>query len=127
MGGMRNRCNQTVDGDHGRIETRRVWVSDEVKHLGESILSQWPALASVAAVERVCEGPQGRGDVERRYYISSLENPDAATMARCVRGHWGIENQLHWQLDVSFGEDQRRVRKDHGAENFSRLCRMSLN
>ena len=48
-------------------------------------------------------------------------------MAGYIRGHWGIENRLHWQLDVSFGEDQRRVRNDHGAENFSRLCRMALN
>ena len=44
-----------------------------------------------------------------------------------IRGHWSVENNLHWQLDVSFNEDQRRIRKDHGAENFSRLCRMSLN
>ena len=44
-----------------------------------------------------------------------------------MRGHWSIENKLHWQLDVSFNEDQRRLRKDHAAENFSRLCRLALN
>jgi predicted transposase YbfD/YdcC len=124
--GMKHDFVQTVDGDHGRIETRRVWVTDQVQHLGESILSQWPALCSVVMVESVRELPD-HCSVERRYFISSLQNPDAQSMATCIRGHWGIENRLHWQLDVSFGEDQRRVRKDHGPENFSRLSRMSLN
>ena len=48
-------------------------------------------------------------------------------MAGHIRGHWGIENRLHWQLDVSFGEDQHHVCQDYGPENFSRLCRMALN
>jgi predicted transposase YbfD/YdcC len=48
-------------------------------------------------------------------------------MAGYVRGHWSVENNLHWQLDVSFNEDRRRIRKGHGAENFSRLCRIALN
>jgi predicted transposase YbfD/YdcC len=48
-------------------------------------------------------------------------------MATAVRGHWAVENKLHWQLDVSFREDERRIRKDHGPENYSRLCRISLN
>lgn len=118
---------QTVDGDHGRIETRRVWVTDQLQHLPETITSQWPALASVALVESIRELSGGKQSIERRYFISSIDRLDARAMAGHIRGHWGIENRLHWQLDVSFGEDQRRVRKDHGAENFSRLCRMSLN
>ena len=48
-------------------------------------------------------------------------------MATAVRGHWAVENKLHWQLDVSFREDERRIRKDHGPENYSRLCRIALN
>jgi predicted transposase YbfD/YdcC len=48
-------------------------------------------------------------------------------MAEYVRGHWSVENNLHWQLDISFNEDRRRIRKGHGAENFSRLCRIALN
>ena len=48
-------------------------------------------------------------------------------MAGAVRGHWAVENKLHWQLDVSFREDERRIRKGHGAENYSRLCRLALN
>jgi predicted transposase YbfD/YdcC len=128
--GIKHDFIETVDGDHGRIETRRLWVTDQVQHLGEAILTQWPALSSVAMVECVRElqsGATTQRSVERRYFISSLQNPTAAMMSNCIRGHWSIENRLHWQLDVSFGEDQRRIRKNHGAENFSRLCRMSLN
>lgn len=125
--GMPHDFIETIDGDHGRIETRRVWMTDQVQHLGEPILAQWPALSSLAMVESTREMP-GRLPVgERRYFISSIQAVNARKMAESIRGHWGIENRLHWQLDVSFGEDQRRVRKDHGPENFSRLCRMSLN
>jgi predicted transposase YbfD/YdcC len=127
--GMTHDFVETVDGDHGRIETRRVWVTDQVRHLGEAILTQWPALASVAVVESVREvtGVTPQTTTERRYYVSSLSDVNAAKLAGYIRGHWGVENRLHWQLDVSFGEDQRRIRKNHGPENFSRLCRMSLN
>jgi hypothetical protein len=58
---------------------------------------------------------------------SSCKAADAKTMAAAIRGHWAVENKLHWQLDVSFDEDQRRIRKNHGAENFSRLTRLALN
>lgn len=68
-----------------------------------------------------------RREVERHYYVSSIAGHDARRMAAAVRGHWSVENQLHWHLDVSSGEDQRRVRKGHGAENFSRLARLALN
>jgi predicted transposase YbfD/YdcC len=127
--GMRHDAFECVDGDHGRIETRRAWVTDEVRWLGEDLLANWPGLASVAAVECKREdAATGKGSVvERRYFISSLRGTDARAMAEAVRGHWAVENNLHWQLDVSFNEDQRRIRKDHGAENFSRLCRLALN
>ena len=117
---------QEVDGDHGRIETRRVWATDQVDSLGK-LLTQWPELRSIAAVERVREVIGGKTETERHYYISSLPGCDARRMAEAVRGHWGIENRLHWHLDVSFGEDDCRIRKDHGGENFSRLRRISLN
>ena len=64
---------------------------------------------------------------ERRYYIGSLDGQDAEETLDAARGHWGIENRLHWSLDISFDEDRRRLRKDHSAENFSRLCRIALN
>lgn len=120
---------ESLDGsDHGRIETRRVWVTDQVRWLGAELLSQWPGLATIAAVESQREDlASGQVGTERRYFISSLKKVDARAMAHAVRRHWTVENQLHWQLDVSFNEDQRRIRKDHGAENYSRLCRLALN
>ena len=124
--GLAHDSVQTVDGDHGRIETWRVWMTDQVQHLPSCILDSWTALASVAAVESVREA-DGKTSTERRYFISSVSNLDAKAMAGYIRGHWSVENNLHWQLDVSFEEDDRRIRKDHGAENFSRLCRMALN
>jgi predicted transposase YbfD/YdcC len=129
VGAVRGDYFEEVDGDHGRVETRRVWVTDEVNWLGEELLGQWPGLASVACVERVREvlGPKVQVQTERHYYISSLRGCDATRMAGAVRGHWGIENRLHWHLDVSFGEDACRVRKGHGAENLSRLRRIALN
>lgn len=127
--GMNLSSFHEVDGDHGRVETRRVWASDQVHPL--RLPEPWPGLGSVACVRRVREviGPGGDSSDERSYYISSLKGPDAdaAGMARAIRGHWGIENRLHWHLDVSFGEDACRVRKGNGAENFSRLRRIALN
>jgi predicted transposase YbfD/YdcC len=117
---------RTVDGDHGRIETRDVWVVDELDWLGEE-KDRWPALKSVAVVESRREIALQGASVERRYYISSHGGIDAAAMARRIRGHWSVENSLHWVLDVSFGEDAARHRKGHSAENFSRLRRIALN
>lgn len=118
---------EETDGGHGRIETRRVWVTDEVKWLGEGLLAQWPGLASLAVVEAGRKVAGGKDSVERRYYISSRKGTDAEAMAKAIRGHWGVENRLHWQLDVSFGEDDSRLRKGKGAENFSRVRRVVLN
>jgi predicted transposase YbfD/YdcC len=123
------------DDNHGRIETRRTWVVNDTSSLGKRLLDQWPGLStgSLTRVERTRQDLgdlTGRTTVERHYCISSLKGCDdqaARTMAGYVRGHWAVENNLHWQLDVSFGEDDRRIRKDHGAENFSRLSRIALN
>jgi predicted transposase YbfD/YdcC len=65
--------------------------------------------------------------VERCYYISTFSGTDAKLIGGHIRGHWGIENKVHWQLDISFNEDQSRVRKGNGAENYSRLNRIALN
>lgn len=70
--------------------------------------------------------PQGVS-CERRYYISTFDGTNAQRLASAVRGHWGIENRLHYVLDVSFAEDQCRVRKGYAAENFSRIRRIALN
>jgi predicted transposase YbfD/YdcC len=119
--------DQTTDGGHGRIDTRTVWVSGEIKHLGEALLRDWPDLAALAVVEsrREVLGAASKATVNRRYYILSCR-PSAAEVQRIVRGHWGIENGLHHILDVSYREDASRIRTA-SAGNFSRLRRLSLN
>jgi predicted transposase YbfD/YdcC len=120
---------------HGRVETRRTWVVNDTASLGKPLLDLWPGLAggSLALVERRRKSlgdETGSTTVERCYYIASLDGCDNAAaqrIARYARGHWAVENNLHWQLDVSFREDERRIRKGHGAQNYSRLCRLALN
>ena len=125
---------QTNEG-HGRIETRQSWVVNDTQSLGRELLALWPSLAngSLAMVQRTRQNlgdPTGKTTVQRHYFISSLngcDNAAAKLLAGYVRGHWSVENNLHWQLDVSFNEDQRRIRTGHGTENFSRLSRIALN
>ena len=118
---------------HGRIETRRVWVTDEVNWLGEQLLGLWPGLKSLVVVESLRQDLSdltGKISTERRYYICSHGGADdklARLLAEAIRGHWGVENGLHWCLDVSMREDQSRIRIANGAENFSRLRRIALN
>ncbi len=72
------------------------------------------------------EDSQGRASIETRYYILSQQLP-VREFAEAVRGHWSVENNLHWQLDVSFGEDRSRTRKDHAAANLGGLRRTALS
>lgn len=121
---------QQSEQGHGRLESRRVWVSDDISWLGEELLNLWPGLSSIALVERTRQDLGdlgGKTSVERCYYILSLKGTDASAVAGYVRGHWSVENNLHWQLDVSFREDHNRIRKNNAAENYSRLCRIALN
>lgn len=119
-----------VDGGHGRIETRQVWASAEVGWLGR-IGHDWAGAQGIVCVEgtRQTLGPDGKTTTQRRYYLTSHDprTLGAQALLGLSRGHWGVENKLHWCLDVSYREDERRLRKGHGAQNFSRLCRMSLN
>jgi predicted transposase YbfD/YdcC len=115
---------------HGRRETRRVWTTPNVQDLGEELLNQWPDLNSLVMVEDQRQDlgdPEGKVTVERRVFIASLKNLSAQKIGQYVRGHWGVENKLHWRLDMCYGEDESRIRKDHGAENFSRLRRIAMN
>ncbi len=128
--GMRHGYHEQEGEGHGRVEKRRVWVTDEVNWLGQDLLALWPGLACLAVVEATRQDLgdlSGKVSVERRYFISSHKGTDATLHAAAIRGHWGIENGLHWRLDVSMNEDQCRLRKDHGAENFSRLRRIAIN
>lgn len=113
-----------TDGDHGRIEIRRAWVTDELDWL--KCKDQWPGLKSVVVIEADRDVIGHGRSVERRYYISSRPS-DAEELNDVVRGHWGVENGLHHVLDVSFNEDHSRIRRGHGAENVSRLRRIALN
>lgn len=120
----------TVDGDHGRLETRTAHVLWDVRHLGP-LAQEWAGLKSVALIRRTRElmGADGKPhtSTEDHYYISTFNRRHKAeTFLKTSRGHWSVENNLHWQLDVSFHEDQRRLHTGHGAENFSRLCRIAL-
>jgi predicted transposase YbfD/YdcC len=114
---------ETVDKGHGRMEIRRYRISSEIEWL--TVRKDWEGLQSIGLVEseRII---RGQTTLERRYYLSSLK-ADAKEFARAVREHWSIENQLHWSLDVSFREDQCRVRIQKAAENFALLRRMALH
>jgi len=114
---------ETVEKDHGRLETRRYYQSDELDWFAD--LNKWEGLKSVGMVEAIREVGNQRS-VERRYYLSSLPL-DIAQFARAVRGHWGVENKLHWVMDVCFREDQSRARTGYAAENLATLRRLALN
>ncbi len=114
---------QTVDGDHGRIETRRATVAHDVAWLAER--HGFPGLAAVAKVTAKRE-LDGKTTTASRYYLLSAKL-GAARIAQIVRAHWQIENRLHWVLDVVMDEDGSRARKDHAPENLARLRRFALN
>ena len=88
------------------------------------LLDQWPTLKALGMAINVAER-DGKESSEVRYYILSTF-PNARRFAEAVRGHWGIENNLHWQLDVTFAEDDLRIRRGHGPANMSILMRTAL-
>jgi predicted transposase YbfD/YdcC len=114
---------EEVDKDHGRFEIRRYWVSDELITLPKA--ASWSGLCSIGMVERECT-KAGITSTERRYFINSIE-PDAKLFAKAVRGHWGVENPLHWRLDVIFGDDASRIKKDNGAAVLTSLRHLCMN
>lgn len=114
---------QTVDKGHGRIETRRYWQSTDIEWFQDKEL--WKGLKSFGMVESIRK-EKGKSTIERRYYLSSLPL-DIQRFARAVRGHWGVENNLHWCLDVTFREDDSRARTKNAAQNLATLRRIALN
>jgi len=114
---------ETVEKDHGRLEIRRYYQSTHLEWFAD--LKEWEGLRSVGLVEAIRE-IGGQKTAERRYYLSSLPL-DVSLFARAVRGHWGVENKLHWVLDVCFREDQSRARAGYAAENLATLRRLALN
>jgi predicted transposase YbfD/YdcC len=113
----------TVDADHGRLETRHYWLTSDIECLG--VKGTWSQLTSIGLVESHVE-VGGEVSIEQRYFLTSL-SCDAVRFAQAVREHWGVENSLHWVLDVSFREDDCRIRKDYGAQNMAVLRHMALN
>jgi len=117
--------SETIEKDHGRIETRRaLWITD-LSWLDQTIQQRWPKLAGVGMIERRRE-INGKVSNERAFYIGSKGVANAETFAKAVRSHWGIENSLHWVLDVTFREDDCRVRKGHAPQNLSALRKFAL-
>jgi predicted transposase YbfD/YdcC len=115
--------NTTIDGDHGRIETRTTTVIHDVEWLQDR--HDWPGLKAVVMVESSRE-ISGKTDQETRFYITSLVMV-AALLGPVVRSHWAIENSLHWVIDMIFRDDECRVRTDHAPANFTTIKHMAYN
>jgi predicted transposase YbfD/YdcC len=113
----------TVDGDHGRIETRITTVIDGLAWLQER--HAWPGLKSLVMVESTREIGD-RVEQETRFYITSLAVP-AHCLGPIVRSHWAVENSLHWVMDMIFRDDECRVRTDHAPANFTTVKHMAHN
>jgi len=125
--GLESSYHEETDGGHGRVEVRRVWSTSDVSWFQERHL--WKGLQSLIMVERerMVEGKAQKHTIERSYYISSCSGQCAKSLAHAIRSHWGIENSLHWVMDVSFNEDQSRIRQGHAAQNMSLFRHIALN
>lgn len=116
--------NTTVDGGHGRVEERQISVCKQIDWLLEN--HNFPFLASIIRVTSK-RFVKDKWSQESRYFISSIKEENAAFFGHCIRSHWGVENNLHWTLDMAFDEDHCRIRKGHSDENMSTFRHLSLN
>lgn len=122
--GLKHAESVQTEKGHGRVETRHITVLWELSLLRDASL--WAGLSCIA--EMRCERTiDGATSVDHRWFISSVLTRRSEELGRACRAHWGVENGLHWCLDVTFGEDQSRARVGHAAENLSRLRRLALN
>jgi predicted transposase YbfD/YdcC len=122
--GVPYRHVRTVDEDHGRKETRDYYAVEVPPTWTQH--RRWRDLRSLGLVCSERQVGTAEPELETRFYISSLA-PKVKQFARAVRGHWGIENRLHWSLDVTFAEDQSRVRTDHGPMNLGMFRRLAIS
>lgn len=126
QGGTLSTADESNRG-HGRIERRVVLATDSLWWIDKLERQEWQGLRSVVCVESHREQiGSGEKSVQKRYYLTSLA-PDASRLLQLIRQHWSIENQCHWVLDVTFDEDQCRVRKDHAPLNLAMLRKVCLS
>jgi predicted transposase YbfD/YdcC len=128
---FKNKPQQTIfqaevehDKGHGRLETRRCTVTEDIQWLRKQH-PQWQGLSSVVEIESTRE-IKGEISCEKRYYISSMAAETKPTL-NAIRQHWGVENKLHWVLDISFGDDQSRIRKGNAPRNMAIIKKTVLN
>jgi len=112
-----------IEKNRGRIEERQIWTCS-LDWLDAEQLKKWVDLKTLVCIKSI-RIHKGKTTQELRYYMSSLAS-NAQRIGQIVRGHWAVENKLHWHLDVSFGEDLCKIRTDHAAENFSLVKKMAL-
>lgn len=116
-------AHQHLDKGHGRGERRRVWCSQDLGLVDAG--AGWAGLRTLVCVQTT-RWLNGREEQATRYFLSSLAQANAAALAGYVRRHWGIENQQHWHLDVTFAEDACQCRRDHAPRNLSTLRKLAL-
>jgi predicted transposase YbfD/YdcC len=118
--------DKTVNKDHGRIEIRQCWTISDPEYLANvRQLERWSGVQSLVMI--LSERRVGdKTEIQDRYYITSIES-NAKKILKAKRSYWGIENGLHWVLDIAFNEDHSRVRKDHAPQNFATIRHMALN
>lgn len=116
---------KVVEKNRGRVEERMVWTCNLDWLEDQSVIEEWAGIKGAVCVQSN-RTLKGKTTTEFRYYISSLE-PVAKQHAGVIRSHWGVENGVHWHLDVTFKEDQSKIRAGHGAENFSLIRKTALN
>ena len=116
---------EEIEKDHGRIETRRCSILQAKDFLLEENLKSWKDITTLVKVD-TCREIKGVRTEETRYYISDEKIRSASYYLALVRGHWGIENQLHWHLDVTFKEDMCRARSRNAPENLATIRKFAL-
>ena len=125
LAGHQVTVHETFEKDHGRLETRRVVATEQIVWLKDS--HGWPGLRSIAKVESRRELlAAGKVEEETRYYLSSLLGA-AQQIGQAVRSHWGVENGLHWVMDMVFRDDECRIRSQNAPANFATLKHMASN
>lgn len=115
-----------IEKDHGRIEIRKCSILPAGEYLLPETLRTWKGLGTIIKMESSRE-IRGKKTEETRYYISDEKDLKASYFQKLIRGHWSIENQLHWHLDVTFREDDCRARKGHASQNLSVLRKVALH